>query len=157
MAAPASAPLALTFPHTFLADLAYRIGSALFSGIGIVGLGVALTHHQALGLFVLVFSCASFVLFLAALLVVMTFSLTVDEAGLHQRSILGRKDSRWDEMDRLDQGQAYSVYRSGKEPVWLSLMSPKAQEAVALEIIRRAALHPSNTKLEHPLKRQWVR
>lgn len=154
MAAPASAPLEVTFPHTFLADLAYRIGSALFSGIGIIGLGVAFTHHRTHDLLAI---AIPFVLFFTVLLVVMTFSLTADESGLHQRSILGRKDARWDDLDRLDQGQAYSVYRNGKEPVWLALVSTKAQEALALEIIRRAALRPSNAKIEHPLKRQWVR
>ncbi len=154
MAAPASPPLALTLPHTFLADVAYRIGSALFSGIGIVGMGVAFTHHRTHDLLIL---AIPFVLFFAVLLIVMTFSLTADEAGLHQQSILGRKDTRWDDIDRLDQGQAYSVYRNGKEPVWLWLVSTKAQEALALEIIHRAALRPSNAKIEHPLKRQWVR
>lgn len=154
MAAPASPPLEVTFPHTFLADLAYRIGSALFSGIGIIGMGVAFTHHRTHDLLVL---AIPFVLFFAVLLVVMTFSLTADESGLHQRSILGRRDARWDEIDRLDQGQAYSAYRNGKEPVWLWLISTKAQEAMALEIIRRSALRPSDAKMEHPLKRQWVR
>ena len=154
MASPASPPLEVTFPHTFLADVAYRIGSALFSGIGIVGMGVAFTHHRTQDLAVL---AIPFVLFFAVLLVVMTFSLTADESGLHQRSILGRRDARWEDLDRLDQGQAYSVYRSGKEPVWLWLISTKAQEAMALEIIRRSALRPSNAKMEHPLKRQWVR
>ncbi len=154
MAAPASPPLALTFPHTFLADFAYRIGAALFCGVGIVGFGVAFTHHRTHDLLIL---AIPFVLFFAVLLVTMTFSLTADEAGLHQRSILGRKDARWDDLDRLDQAQAYSVYRNGKEPVWLALVSTRAQEALALEIIRRAALRPSNAKMEHPLKRQWVR
>ncbi len=154
MPAPASPPLEVTFPHTFLADLAYRIGSALFSGIGIIGLGVAFTHHRTHDLLVL---AIPFVLFFAVLLVVTTFSLTADETGLHQRSVLGRKDTRWEDIDRLDQGQAYSVYRNGKEPVRLALVSTKAQEALALEIIRRAALHPSGAKMQHPLKRQWVR
>ena len=154
MAAPASAPLEMTFPHTFLADLAYRLLSALFSGIGIIGMGVAFTHHRPHDLLVL---AIPFVLFFAVLLIVMTFSLTANESGLHQRSILGRRDVRWEDLDRLDQGQAYSVYRNGKEPVWLALVSPKVQEALALEIIRRAALRLSDAKIEHPLKRQWVR
>ena len=156
---PASPPLEVTFPHMFLADLAYRIGAALFSGIGIVGMGVAFTHHRPHDLLIL---AIPFVLFFAVLLVVMTFSLTVDESGLHQRSILGRRDARWEDLDRLDQAQAYSVYRNGKEPVWLALVSTKAQEALALEIIHRAALRdatlpPSNSTLRYPLKRQWVR
>lgn len=153
MAAPV--PAEITLPGTFLADIAYRVGAVLFSGVGVIGFGVAVSHHRTQDLIVL---SIPFVFFFAVLLLVMTFQLTVDETGLHQRSILGRKEAAWAQVERLDQGRAYSVHGGGTaELVWLSLVSTKAQEAIALEIIRRCALRPSGAKMEYPVKRQWVR
>jgi hypothetical protein len=146
---------AITFPRTFAADISYRMGAILFSLVGVIGFGIAVSHHQNQSLLAL---AVPFLIFFAALLLAWTFQLTVDDTGLHQRSILGRRDVSWDEVRRLDQSRAYSIHgTSEQELVWLSLVSTKAQEAIAEEAIRRADLRLSSKKAEYPLKRQWVR
>ena len=145
----------LTLPSVFHADLYYRIGAALFSLVGMIGIGLAASRHETQNLVV---SAVPFVIFFGALLLTLTFQLVVDEAGLHQRSILGRKDATWEQVRRLDQGRAYSIYGEGtSELVWLSLVSTTAQLAVAEEAIRRCKLRPSGTKMEYPVRQQWVR
>ncbi len=145
----------LTLPSVFAADLSYRIGAALFSLVGMIGIGLAASRHETQNLIV---SAVPFVVFFGALLLTLTFQLEVDEAGLHQRSILGRKEATWEQVRRLDQGRAYSVYGEGTgELVWLSLVSTSAQLAVAEEAIRRCKLHPSGAKMEYPVRQQWVR
>lgn len=148
-----SSPLAL--PSVFPADLSYRAGAALFSLVGMIGIGVAVSHHRTQDLLVL---AVPFVIFFGALLLTLTFRLEVDGAGLHQRSILGRKDAAWEQVRRLDQGRAYSIYGDGTgEIVWLSLVSTAAQLAVAEEAIRRCGLRQSDAKMEYPVRRQWLR
>ena len=146
-------PIAL--PSVFPADLYYRIGAALFSLVGIIGLGLAAGRHETQNLVVL---AVPFVVFFGVLLLTLTFHLEVDEAGLHQRSLLGRKDADWAQVRRLDQGKAYSIYGEGtRELVWLSLVSTSAHLAVAEEAIRRCDLRPSGAKLEYPVRQQWTR
>ena len=146
---------AITFPRTFAADLSYRIGTVLFSLVGVIGFGIAGSRHQTQSLFALMLP---FLLFFAALLLTWTFQLTVDDMGLHQRSILGRRDVSWDDVQRLDQSRAYSIHgATDHELVWMSLVSTAAQEAIAEEAIRRAGLRLSPKKAEYPLKRQWVK
>ena len=145
----------ITFPHTFGADLAYKIGAVLFSFIGFLAIGVAVTHHQRGALPEMILPSA---LFLGVLLLVVTFELEVNETGLRQKSILGRKTATWDQVRRLDQGRAYAIYGgTDRELVWLSLVSTAAQLAIAEEVIRRADLRPSGSKLEYPVRNQWVR
>ncbi len=145
----------ITFPNVFPADLSYRLGSALFGLVGVIGIGLAASRHETQNLLVI---CIPFAVFLGALLLTLTFQLQVDEAGLHQRSILGRKDAAWAQVRRVDQGKAYSIYGAGdREMVWLSLVSTAVQQAVAEEAIRRCGLRPSGAKLEYPVRRQWVR
>ena len=145
----------ITFPQTFAADLSYRMGAILFSLVGVIGLGMAVSHHQTQSVLVL---ALPFIVFFGALLLTWTFQLNVDETGLHQRSILGRKDASWDQVRRLDQSRAYSIHgASDHELVWMSLVSTAAQEAIAEEAIRRAGLRQSAVKAEYPLKRQWLR
>ena len=145
----------ITFPRAFAADISYRMGSILFSTVGIVGLGLAVGRHQSQSLPAL---ALPFLVFFGALLLTWTFQLTVDDTGLHQRSILGRKDVPWDQVRRLDQSRAYSIHGTGdRELVWISLVSTAAQEAIAEEAIRRAVLRDSGIKAVYPLKRQWVR
>jgi len=145
----------MTFPSVFSADLSYRIGAALFSLVGMIGIGLAASRHEAQNLLVL---AIPFVIFFGALLLTLTFQLEVDEAGLHQRSILGRKDASWALVRRLDQGKAYSIYGEGdRELVWLSLVTTAAQLAIAEEAIRRCGLEPSGAKLEYPIRQQWIR
>ena len=145
----------VTFPHSFASDISYRLGAALFTLVGVIGFGVAVSHHQSQSALAL---ALPFLVFFAALLLTWTFQLTVDDAGLHQRSLLGRRDVSWDDVRRLDQSRAYSVHgTSDYELVWLSLVSTAAQEAIAEEAIRRSGLRLSTAKAEYPLKRQWVR
>lgn len=144
----------LTLPTVFLADLPYRIGAALFCLVGAIGIGLAAGRHQTQNLLVI---AIPFLVFFAALLLALTFQLEVDEMGLHQKSILGRKDAAWDQVRRLDQGKAYSVYGDAPgELVWLSLVSTAAQLAIAEEAIRRCGLKPSGAKLEYPVRQQWI-
>ncbi len=146
---------AITFPRTFAADISYRLGAVLFSMVGVIGCGIAVSRHQAQSV---LFLALPFLVFFAALLLTWTFHLTVDEAGLHQRSFLGKRDVPWDEVRRLDQSRAYSIHgTTDQELIWLSLVSTAAQEAIAEETIRRAGLRQSRAKAEYPLKRQWVR
>lgn len=152
---PAAAETPLTLPKTYSADLAYRIGAVLFSMIGVLALGTAWARHDPKMLLAVAFP---FVLFFGALLLTLTFQLRIDADGLHQRSILGRRDSTWEQVQRLDQGKAYAIYGgSDRELVWLSLISTLGQEAVAREAIRRCRLTPSGAKLEYPLRQQWIR
>ena len=145
----------LTFPRTFAADLSYRIGAVLFSLVGVIGFGIAASRHQTQSVLAL---ALPFVVFFAALLLTWTFQLTVDDTGLHQRSVLGRRSVSWDDVRRLDQSRAYSIHgATAQELVWLSLVSTAAQEAIAEEAIRRAGLRLSPKKAEYRLKRQWVR
>ena len=145
----------ITFPAVFPADIFYRIGAVLFSLVGVIGMGLAASRHQTQNLVVI---CIPFVIFFGALLLVMTFQLKVDDEGLHQQSILGRKDATWEQVKRLDKGQAYSIYGEGTgELVWLTFVSTAGQLAIAEEAIRRCDLRPSGTKLEHPVRQQWVR
>ncbi len=145
----------IEFPRTFAADISYRLGAVLFSLVGVIGFGIAAGRHQTQSLLAL---ALPFVVFFAALLLTWTFQLIVDEAGLHQRSILGRRDVSWDQVRRLDQSRAYSIHgATDHELVWLSLVSTAAQEAIAEEAIRRSGLRLSTAKAEYPLKRQWVR
>lgn len=145
----------ITFPRTFAADISYRMGAILFSLVGVIGLGLAASRHQSQAILAL---GLPFLVFFVALLLTWTFQLDVDETGLHQRSVFGRKDAAWDQVRRLDQSRAYSIHgTSDHELVWLSLVSTAAQEAIAEEAIRRADLRQSNAKVEYPLKRQWVR
>jgi len=151
----ASQATPLMLPSVFPADLSYRIGAALFSLVGMIGIGLAASRHETQNLLVL---AVPFVVFFGALLLTLSFQLQVDEAGLHQRSILGGKDAAWAQVRRLDQGRAYSIYGEGSgELVWLSLVSTAAQLAVAEEAIRRCDLRPSDAKMEYPVRRQWVR
>ncbi len=146
---------AITFPRTFAADLSYRIGTVLFSLVGVIGFGIAGSRHQTQSLFAL---ALPFLLFFVVLLLTWTFQLTVDDTGLHQRSIFGRRDASWDEVRRLDQSRAYSIHgATDHELVWMSLVSTTAQEAIAEEAIRQANLRLSTKKAEYPLKRQWVK
>ena len=145
----------ITFPATFAADIFYRLGAILFSLVGVIGLGLAVSRHQSQSVLML---ALPFIVFFAALLLTWTFQLDVDETGLHQRSILGRKDASWEQVQRLDQSRAYSIHgATDRELVWMSLVSTAAQEAIAEEAIRRAGLRQSGKKAEYPLKRQWVR
>ncbi len=146
---------AITFPRTFAADISYRMGAILFGSVGVIGLGMAFSHHQTQAIFAL---ALPFLVFAGAAGLCWSFQLTVDDAGLHQRSVLGRRDVPWDAVQRLDQSRAYSVHgTTDAELVWLSLVSTAAQEAIAEEAIRRANLRLSPKKAEYPLKRQWVR
>ena len=121
----ASQAAPVTLPNVFPADLFYRIGAALFSLVGVIGIGLAAGRHETKSILVM---AVPFVIFFGALLLTLTFQLAVDEAGLHQRSILGRKDADWAQVQRLDQGKAYSIYGVGtSELVWLSLVSTAAQ------------------------------
>lgn len=150
-----AAPAPLAFPNVFPADLSYRLGAALFGLVGIVGIGLTASRHQTQNLIVI---CIPFAVFLAALVLTLTFQLEVDETGLRQRSVLGRKNATWDQVQRVDQGRAYSIYGEGdRELVWLSLVTTAAQQAIAEEAIRRCDLRPSGAKLEYPIRQQWVR
>lgn len=145
----------ITFPHSFAADISYRMGAILFAMVGIIGLGLAVSRHQNQAILAL---ALPFLIFFGAGLLCWTFTLAVDENGLHQRSILGRKDVSWDDVQRLDQSRAYSIHgATDHELVWMSLVSAAAQEAIAEEAIRRANLRLSKEKAVYPLKRQWVR
>ena len=145
----------ITFPNSFAADISYRMGAILFAMVGVIGLGLAVSRHQTSAIFPL---AVPFGVFAGAALLCWTFQLNVDETGLHQKSILGRKDVSWDDVRRLDQSRAYSIHgASDRELVWMSLVSTVAQEAIAEEAIRRANLRQSNEKAVYPLKRQWVR
>ena len=145
----------ITFPHSFAADISYRMGAILFAMVGVIGLGLAVSRHQNQAVLAL---ALPFLVFFGAGILCWTFSLTVDENGLHQRSILGRKDVSWDDVRRLDQSRAYSIHgATDHELVWMSLVSTAAQEAIAEEAIRRADLRLSKAKAVYPLKRQWVR
>ena len=151
----ASRATPLTLPSVFPADLSYRLGAALFGLVGLIGIGLAANRHQTQNLIVI---CIPFAVFLGALLLTLTFQLEVDEAGLHQRSIFGRKDAAWDSVRRVDQGKAYSVHgEGGRELVWLSLVTTAAQQSIAEEAIRRCGLRPSGAKLEYPVRQQWVK
>lgn len=145
----------ITFPRSFAADISYRMGAILFAAVGIIGLGLAVTRHQTLEIWV---SVLPLLLFSGAALLCWTFQLDVDESGLHQKSILGRKEVSWEDVKRLDQSRAYSLHGTADhELVWMSLVSTVAQEAIAEEAIRRAKLRQSHEKAVYPLKRQWVR
>ena len=145
----------ITFPNSFAADISYRMGAILFATVGIIGLGLAVSRHQTQEVLI---SVLPLLLFSGAALLCWTFALTVDETGLHQRSILGRKDVSWEDVQRLDQSRAYSIHgATDHELVWMSLVSTAAQEAIAEEAIRRAGLRPSSAKAVYPLKRQWLR
>ena len=146
---------AITFPRSFAADISYRMGAILFALVGVIGLGLAVPRHQTQAVLAL---ALPFVVFFGAALLCWTFELTVDENGLHQRSLLGRKDVAWEDVQRLDQSRAYSIHgATDQELVWLSLVSTAGQEAIAEEAIRRAGLRESRAKAVYPLKRQWVR
>ena len=148
-------PTPITLPSVFPADLSYRLGAALFGLVGIIGMGLAAGRHETQNLIVL---CIPFTVFFAALVLTLSFQLEVDETGLHQRSIFGRKEATWDQVRRVDQGKAYSIYGEGdRELVWLSLLTTAAQMAVAEEAIRRCGLRPSGATLAYPLRQQWVR
>lgn len=145
----------ITFPNSFAADISYRMGAILFAMVGVIGLGLAVTRHQNQAILALVLP---FLVFFGAALLCWTFTLTVDDTGLHQRSILGGKDVSWEDVQRLDQSRAYSIHgATDHELVWMSLVSTAAQEAIAEEAIRRAGLRLSREKAVYPLKRQWVR
>ena len=145
----------ITFPRSFAADISYRMGAILFAMVGVIGLGLAVSRHQSQAVLAL---ALPFLVFFGAGLLCWTFTLTVDEDGLHQRSIFGRKDVTWDDVRRLDQSRAYSIHgTTDHELVWMSLVSTAAQEAIAEEAIRRANLRLSKAKAVYPLKRQWVR
>jgi hypothetical protein len=145
----------ITFPAVFPADIFYRLGAVLFSLVGVIGLGLAASRHQTQNLMVI---SIPFLVFLGALLLVMTLQISVDDTGLHQQSILGRKEAGWDQVKRLDKGQAYSIYGKGTgELVWLTFLSTTAQLAIAEEAIRRCDLRPSGAKLQHPVRQQWIR
>ncbi len=145
----------ITFPTSFAADISYRMGAILFAMVGVIGLGLAVSRHQNQAVLAL---ALPFLVFFGAALLCWTFELTVDENGLHQRSIFGRKEVRWDDVQRLDQSRAYSIHgTTDHELVWMSLVSTAAQEAIAEEAIRRAGLRQSKSKAVYPLKRQWVR
>ncbi len=145
----------IVFPRTFPADLSYRLGAGLFSLIGALALGTAPARHDPSLLPVLAVTSS---VFFAALALAWTFRLTVDEAGLHQRSLLGRREVPWDAVRRLDRGRAYSIHAEGsRELVWLSLLPAHSQQAVAEEAIRRAGLRPSDAKMQEPVRQQWVR
>jgi len=151
----AQAPKSITFPHTFPADLAYRVGAGVFCLPGVIGIVRAILHHDAKTILAL---GLPFLFFAAALLLTLTFELAVDEMGLHQRSILGRKEVLWSDVQRVEQSRAYSIHGEGtSELVWLSLVSTAAQQAIAEKSVRQAGLHSSGEKLVFPLRNQWVR
>lgn len=151
----AQPPKTITFPNTFPADFAYRAGAAVFCLPGVIGIGLAISRHNLkfgldLALPLLFFFCA--------LLLALTFELTVDEAGLHQRSILGRREVSWSEVRRVDFSRTYSIHGEGlRELVWLSMVSTAAQKAIADEAIRLANLRPTREKIVFPMRGQWVR
>lgn len=151
----AAAPAPITFPRTFAADLSYRLGAGLFSLIAVLALGTARSSHDHTLPFVLALTSS---IFFIALVLVLSFKLTVDETGLHQQSVLGRRDVPWSQVRRLDRGRAYSIHAEGsRELVWLSLLPTTAQQAVAEEAIRLADLRPSEAKMAEPVRQQWVR
>ena len=151
----AQTPPIITFPRTFPADIAYRAGAAVFCLPGVIGISLAVAHHNHKPLLLL---ALPFLFFFAALLLALTFELTVDDIGLHQRSLLGRREVPWSEVRRLDQSRAYSIHGEGtRELVWLSMVSVAAQQAIAEEAIRQAGLRPSREKMQYPMKNQWVR
>ena len=151
----AGTPAPITFPRTFSADLSYRFGAGLFSLIAVLALGTAHASHDRTLPYVLAVTSS---VFFIALLLVLSFQLTVDADGLHQRSILGRREVPWSQVQRLDRGRAYSIHAEGsRELVWLSLLPAAAQQAVAEEAIRRANLRPSDAKMQEPVRQQWVR
>ena len=122
---------------------------------GVIGMSLAIAHHDTKTLLAL---ALPFLFFFSALLLALSFELTVDEAGMRQRSILGRREVPWPTVRRLDQSRAYSIHGEGdRELVWLSMVSTVAQQAIAEEAIRRADLRPSKAKMEFPMKNQWVR
>ena len=128
----------VTFPHTFHADPAYRYGSVLFSLTGIIGMGLAQSHHDTKSLLIIMLP---FLVFLVAILLTNTFELTVDEQGLRQRSLRGRKGASWEEVTRMDFARTYGIYGAdGKEVVWMSMLSVADQQFVADEAIRQANL-----------------
>jgi len=151
----AQLPKAITFPQTFPADLAYRAGAAVFCLPGVIGIGLAISRHNLkFGLDL----ALPLLFFFSALLLALTFELTVDEIGLHQRSILGRREVPWSDVRRVDYSRTYSIHAEGlREVVWLSMVSTVAQKAIAEEAIRLANLHPTREKIVFPMRGQWVR
>lgn len=150
-----AAPKPITFPAVFPADLSYRAGSFLFSLVGVIGISLSAGRHQTMNLIVILIP---FTVFLVALVLTLTFQLRVDETGLHQRSLFGRKDAAWEQISRVDQGRAYSLYDAdGKEVIWLHMVTTVVQKAIAEEAIRRGGLQPSGAKLEYPVRQQWIR
>lgn len=145
----------VTYPHTFHADPAYRYGSVLFSLTGVIGMGLALSRHDTRSLLLI---ALPFLVFLAAILLTNTFRLTVDERGLHQWSLLGRKEATWEQVQRLDFALTYALYgASSKELVWMSMLSVVDQQVIADEAIRQAGLRVSDAKMVFPMQKQWVR
>ena len=151
----AQIPATITFPRTFPADIAYRPGAGVFCLPGVIGIVRAIIHHDARSILAL---GLPFLFFAAAFLLAVSFELTVDEKGLHQRSLLGRKEALWSDVQRVEQSRAYSIHGAGTpELVWLSLVSTVAQQAIAEEAVRQAGLHSSGEKLVFPLRNQWIR
>jgi hypothetical protein len=151
----AQTPQIITFPRTFPADIAYRIGAGVFCLPGVIGITRALMHHDIKSILLL---GLPFLFFAAAFLLTLSFDLTVDENGLHQRSLLGRKEVLWSDVQRVEQSRAYSIHGAGTpELVWLSMVSTAAQQAIAEESVRLAGLHSSGEKLVYPMRNQWIR
>ncbi len=100
-----------------------------------------------------------FLVFFGAILLTNLFEMTVDETGLHQRSLLGRKEATWDQVRRLDWASTYSVHGADdKELVWLSMLSIADQQAIADEDHssgRACGLPRRNWSF--PSAKQWVR
>jgi hypothetical protein len=151
----AAASKTITFPCTFGADISYRFGAGLFSLIAVLALGTARSSHDHTLPFVL---AATSTLFFVMLVLALSFRLTVDADGLHQQSVMGRRDVPWESVRRLDRGRVYSIHAEGsRELVWLGLLPTAAQQAIAEEAIRRADLHPSDAKMQEPVRQQWVK
>ena len=155
MAETSQTPGTITFPRTFPADIAYRLAAAVFCLPGVIGIALAVAKHDTKTILML---GLPFLFFFGALLLALSFELMVDDTGLHQRSLLGRKEALWSSVHRVEQSRAYSVHGEGTpELIWLSLVSTVAQQAIAEEIVRQAGLHPSREKMVFPLRNQWVR
>src|SRR5579864_3838506 len=135
----------IAFPASFRASIVYVLCLTAFSASGMYLTGIAFRQHRPQSLTIVAIITGFSI---ALLLIVASAIVRVDERGIEERWLFGKKLIAWSKIGAVEKlPRAYSVKTDAeRDLMMLTLLSYGQQKAIAEETVNRAGLSLSREK-----------